>query len=296
MRSYKNGDTKVIIKNDGTKIRWGENPELPESIDLKITDFCSVGCPFCHESSTQKGIHGDKTFIYSLIGQMIRGSELAIGGGNPLDHPELEKILIYAKAKGVYANLTVNSESINGELDYFLRRNLISGLGISIPSRLYKLPNSLYELYCAHYDKIVFHLIAGIHDGYSIEDLFYRFKNAKVLILGFKSYGFGKKVASNKEKKRVLKFTRRQIVESLPQYKGRNISFDNLAVKQLMVKKLFPEEYERSFMGEDGQYTMYVDAVTQTFARSSTSDRISCKDKSLREMFRDVNPNREPIG
>lgn len=54
---YQNGNTTVIIMNDGTKIREYENaPEIlhPESIDVKITDYCDMGCAYCHESSTKK--------------------------------------------------------------------------------------------------------------------------------------------------------------------------------------------------------------------------------------------------
>jgi hypothetical protein len=58
---YKNGNTFVEIYADGTKIRTtadeeNPQPELPESIDLKITDYCDAGCAWCHENST---IHGN---------------------------------------------------------------------------------------------------------------------------------------------------------------------------------------------------------------------------------------------
>lgn len=57
LNQYINGNTLVTIYNDGTKIREynkDPQPEFPESIDLKITDYCDMGCPYCHESSTKK--------------------------------------------------------------------------------------------------------------------------------------------------------------------------------------------------------------------------------------------------
>ena len=52
------------------------------------------------------------------------------------------------------------------------------------------------------------------------------------------------------------------------------MSFDNLAIQQLKPQRLFadPSRYEMQYMGEEGKFSMYIDAVTQTFALSSYSD------------------------
>lgn len=47
---YKNGNTLVTLLNDGTKIREYEGTpisEFPESIDIKITNYCDLACSFC---------------------------------------------------------------------------------------------------------------------------------------------------------------------------------------------------------------------------------------------------------
>lgn len=49
----------------GTKVRFSfndnapkyEKSEVPELVDLNITDFCDKGCKFCYKDSTQKGKH-----------------------------------------------------------------------------------------------------------------------------------------------------------------------------------------------------------------------------------------------
>lgn len=63
---YKNGNYRVRIYDDGTKVRETIDPndnkfiaEFPESIDLKITNRCDMGCKMCHENSTIDGAHGD---------------------------------------------------------------------------------------------------------------------------------------------------------------------------------------------------------------------------------------------
>ena len=50
------------------------------------------------------------------------------------------------------------------------------------------------------------------------------------------------------------------------------VSFDNLAIEQLDVKRLLTqEEWDEFYMGDDGSTTYYVDMVERKFARSSTA-------------------------
>lgn len=54
--SYINGNYKVTIYEDGTKVRLTKDddfiPDFSENCDVKITDKCSVGCPFCLTENT----------------------------------------------------------------------------------------------------------------------------------------------------------------------------------------------------------------------------------------------------
>lgn len=51
------------------------------------------------------------------------------------------------------------------------------------------------------------------------------------------------------------------------------VSFDNLAIEQLEVSRLMSkDEWNEFFMGEDGNYTMYIDLVKQQFARCSIAE------------------------
>ena len=66
------------------------------------------------------------------------------------------------------------------------------------------------------------------------------------------------------------------------------VSFDNLALKQLEVKRLLTEdEWNEFFMGDDGEMTCYCDLVNKTYSISSTSpleERFPLTDDIL-EMF-----------
>ena len=91
---YLNGNTSVVIYQDGTKVREILDIESngfihPESIDVKITNYCDMGCLYCHESSTTSGTHANLERLLKIIKCLPSGVELAIGGGNPLSHPDL---------------------------------------------------------------------------------------------------------------------------------------------------------------------------------------------------------------
>lgn len=68
---YRNGNYDVILNTkNGTKIRKNDldffAPETAESIDLKITNSCDMGCAFCLKPSA-KLIVGDSTKSISEI-------------------------------------------------------------------------------------------------------------------------------------------------------------------------------------------------------------------------------------
>lgn len=109
--SYKNGNYNVHIFEDGTKVRENKldffKPEFPESFDLKITNKCDRGCLYCHENSIVNGKHGDILNL-PFIDSMHPYTEIAIGGGNPLEHPDLYKFLELCKEKQFIPSMTVN--------------------------------------------------------------------------------------------------------------------------------------------------------------------------------------------
>ena len=295
IRTYKNGDVGVIIKGDGTKIRVAEGPpELPESIDLKITDYCDAGCSYCHESSTTRGKHADTDFIIEIIDQMIPGTELAIGGGNPLSHPDLNEILRYAAANDIIPNLTINEKHLDEAIEkkvYYWE----GGIGISISTN----PNiDKIKKLTRQKDHIVFHLIHMVHNKALCYLLAKKFELPKILILGYKNFGFGvkhgKDIDLNSYHANQLSCGSAFKNEFLR--RATNISFDNLALEQLKVKEyatdpeygfMSLDEWNKRYMGDDGSYTMYIDAVKEQYAVSSTSPRKAWGD-GLREAFEDI--------
>ena len=70
LAAYTNGNCSIEIHDDGTKTReWDGDaqPKFPESMDLKITDWCDGGCLYCHEKSTVNGRHSYLEDIQRLL-------------------------------------------------------------------------------------------------------------------------------------------------------------------------------------------------------------------------------------
>lgn len=281
---YSNGNTTVTILSDGTKIREYESIPVilhPESIDVKITDYCDMGCAYCHESSTTKGVHGDLTRLLDIIQELPAGVELAIGGGNPLAHPHLITFLQALKNRGIIANLTVNQGHLKTYQDmlvYLIKDELVKGVGISITSNNFKYLTPLIAIT----DNIVYHVIAGVNSVRQIEKLI-ELGNCKVLVLGYKIFGFGIDYHSKEVDNEITSW-----YKYLPRLVGKcTLSFDNLAIEQLNIQRLFTHDgWNKFYMGDDFCFTMYIDAVKQQYAPTSrNSNRVSFNTMPLLNYF-----------
>lgn len=282
LHRYKNGNVNVEIYSDGTKIReWpdGEKPvsEYPESCDLKITQYCDMDsvCVYCHEMSNKLGQHGDLDVINSIWASQKPGTELAIGGGNPLAHPGLPDFLRKMRSRGIIPNVTVNimhMKKFASMIRAFQTEKLIYGLGISYrgSKSLALLPEDI------DYSNVVFHMIMGIHDLADcravIDWCVERSITPKILLLGYKTFGNGVHHYTD-ELKQTLSIWKSVYLRALLQSKHRVVvSFDNLAISQLDLKKQVSEDvWNELFQGEDRTHTFYIDAVKGEVAGTSTS-------------------------
>lgn len=311
--NYKNGCVDVTIYDDGTKIRewddekYGIEPELefPESADIKVTNFCDAGCFMCHEQSGLQGKHGNLEKLSDMIerSNLPEGIEFAIGGGNPLTTPGIEKFLEIEKSRNHIINITMNYNHIspNGKyrqqtIDY-LKRGLIKGLGVSVMD--YNLENFLNDKELQDVSSnIVIHIIEGINSFYNVKEKLFncKWKHPKVLILGKKNFGrYGmlsedKKAIDDKQ----TTIWRENILDFLKEFNGVT-SFDNLALERLDVLSKLPKEVvDTQWFGEEGTHTMYLDFVKEEYGRQSTSkDRKSIGDKTFREIYKDVYQHRK---
>lgn len=289
LNKYLNGNVTVTLFDNGTKIQeWDDNegahPDYPNSMDIKITDYCDAGCKWCHEKSTIKGKHADLEYLLEIIQDLPKGTELAIGGGNPLSHPSLVPFLKTCKSLGLIPNLTVNYFHIIAQyplINKLIDNKLIYGLGLSIPDDF---DDSIINLINKK-DNVVYHVITGVND-LSILD---KIKNScvkKCLILGYKNYGRGENCITPELISSIDNWD-----ENLGQYiKKIHLSFDNLALKQLNIKQyLTDEKWSRFYCGTDGAFTMYIDAVEQKYAMSSTNPNKYDLVGNIKGIFANIN-------
>lgn len=284
---YKNGNYDVILLKDGTKIRYNKldnlTPSFAESIDCTITTKCDGGCEYCYLECNNNGVHADLS--QPFFDTLHKGQELALNG-NDLTHPDLANFLIRMKKQGVICNLTVNQKHflrcVEG-IDILSKLGLIHGIGISLTDssdeRLYK------EL--KRFPNAVIHTIDGLltkEDIYNMSD-----EGIKMLILGYKIIGRGVDYFNRYELyiDNNIKYLRDNIEEISKHFAV--VSFDNLSLQHLDMKSKLPKkEWDALYMGDEGQYTFFIDAVNKKFAVSSlTEEKYDLMD-SVDDMFRKV--------
>lgn len=287
---YNNGNFRTQIFVDGTKIRETEddefNPAFAENMDVKITNYCDMGCPFCHEGSTTDGKFGD-ILNEKFIDTLHPYQEVALGGGDTTSHPDLIPFLHKLKERKVIANMTVNQIHFEKKQDLIkqlVNERLIYGLGVSIVN-----PTEHFIELISQYPNAVIHVINGILKPSDLEVL--ANKNLKMLILGYKRLRRGndwiREDHENIMEKQMWLYD--NLAEIIKQFNV--VSFDNLAIEQLNVRRLMNnEDWNEFYMGDDGSMTYYIDMVERKFARSSTADfdkRYDLMD-SVDDMFRKI--------
>ena len=299
LHTYTNGNCAVTLYGDGTKVREYEgepDPMHPESMDIKITNRCQHNCAFCHEKSTPEGAHADIAKLLEVLEPLPAGVEVALGGGNVFEHPDLMHLLLKLQTQGLVANMTVNLEDAfihAQELHHFQGLGQIHGLGVSVPP----FSKGTYPKPLFANGNVVFHLIAGVNyvtDVQALQKLCAEWGiPCKVLVLGYKNWGRGKAYHQG-HKASVTSCLKewKTGLGTLFTAKRLTLSFDNLALKQLnVVIYLTPKQWAEFYMGDDGQFTMYVDAVKQEFAMSSISTgRVPFAKSTLLDYFKSLQP------
>ena len=290
LTTYTNGNYHVTLLNDGTKIRYNrlDNliPAFAESIDCNITERCDGGCGYCYLGCNEDGKHADLN--QSFFDTLHRGQELALNG-NDLSHPQLKEFLIRMKNQGVICNLTVNQIHLIRCIDKIrelVNEELIYGLGVSLvnsaDSRLY--------YYLKEFPNAVLHTIDGLLSSENIYNL--SDKNIKLLILGYKVLGRGDDYYNkhHDEIENNIEWLKNNIMYLKNAFNV--ISFDNLAIEHLDLKNQVAKDiWKYSYMGDEGSYTFYIDAVNKKFALSSLSPiQYNLRD-SVDEMFNYIRGN-----
>ena len=273
-KEYKNGNYTVSINLDnGTKIRENNldnlTPAFAENCDVTISTVCDGGCEWCYMNCTPDGKHGD-IMNPKFLDTLHEWTELAING-NDLTHPDLIPFLEKMKKKNIIVNMTVNQKHFEAKQDMirrFYSAKLINGLGVSLVKPTYEFIKLVKQ-----YSNAVIHTIAGITntDDYRL----LAFNDLKVLILGYKKVGRGKSYLDNDVEFRSnieidMRILSYWIETMINDNWFKVVSFDNLALEQLDVRRLLSDdEWNEFYAGDEGSHTFYIDLVKKKFAKNS---------------------------
>ncbi|MFA5395706.1 MAG: radical SAM protein [Methanogenium sp.] len=147
--------------------------EYPEFYDVKITSFCTGKCPWCYQSSTPVGEHFEnivekcKQFFGSLT-ENQRPFQIALGGGNPNQHPDFVKLLKYLSSIEIIPNYTTNGIGLTDEI-LKATKKYCGGVAVSCHPHLEKIWKEAVKKLVVRKIKTNLHII--VSDKKSIEYL-----------------------------------------------------------------------------------------------------------------------------
>lgn len=278
-RLIKNGNYYILLDYQNNKrlaLRISETPDMelipehPELVDIKLTDVCYIGCPFCYQNSQSDSLHGDfktiKTVIKSLNPNI---TEVAFGGGDVLQHPQIVEILEFAREHGLMSsNITMNWQSViryPGKVKEVMP--LLDAIGVSITGKgqIKQVVDKLKEINCFTPSRICYHIIPDLYSKELIIKILNEVKQysqeSDVLFLGFKTNGRGKNVRT----KHVDGM--REIFDYMIE-NNIELQCDTKFVKDYLdvVKEV---SSELTYDIKEGEYSMNIDCVENFYSQSS---------------------------
>lgn len=275
----------LFNRDRGTKLRFSfvrdidtpKRSEVPELVDVKITDKCFSACPYCYQGSTPRGDETDTSYLYYLAEQFAKERifEVAIGGGEPTTHPKFIYILEMFKSRGVIPNFTTRSLSWFKDYTFTSILPLIGSFAYSVET-----PKQIRELRTTldyHKDLIEqvrhsplnvnIHIVMGLHHDWQFRNLIRECLecNFTPILLGFKTTGRGAKTKQIPYDNWFHDI--QEIFTELKMY--RRIGIDTVMAEQY--GDLLEENGVPSILYHKGEgtFSCYVDAVKQTLAKSS---------------------------
>lgn len=127
----------------GITFRWGktleDNPTfapVPELADISISNRCSKGCNYCYRSSMSDGALmtiEDYCDVLESMNSSEHGNvfQVALGGGEPLEHPDFFDIIDETVKRGIVPNFTTNGRLLTAE-SFERLKGKVGALAISI--------------------------------------------------------------------------------------------------------------------------------------------------------------------
>lgn len=160
--------TRFQIEDDKpiTKLKY------PEFYDIKLTNKCDGKCPWCYQDSSDREEHTPNIVesIFNFFGPMSKNErpfQVALGGGNPNEHPDFIEVLKTFDSLGIVPNYTTNGMGITPEICYNTEK-YCGGVAVSLHPHLEEYwSNAIWEFDAYKVPVINAHII--ISDKESID-------------------------------------------------------------------------------------------------------------------------------
>lgn len=208
IRRHSEGYNFVADTETGITMRWGKSfsddpyrAPIPELVDISISNHCTKGCSFCYRDSIPNNVFmslADYEFVIKSLASERWGNvfQVALGGGEPLEHPDFIDILKVTRNYGVVPNFTTNAMHISKEIAEQIKP-LVGAVAISFPN-IKAIPTSKAHIFIEEGIRTNIHFILdrkSIKQGIEIlegrhNELLKGFNS--IIFLTFKPMGRGK--------------------------------------------------------------------------------------------------------
>jgi hypothetical protein len=275
----------LFSRYDGTKLRIGADPFAkhsraltPELVDLKITNRCDAGCAFCYQGSTSRGIHAPLTAIEKILDDLaeLKVLEVAIGGGEPTEHPEFAEIIKAAAFRGIVPNFTTYSDRWLSKPDLVKTvATHCGGIGVSVNSAadVAKVVAIRHAMSATgmRYDAVAAQHALGtlpIEKSAELVKLMDE-EYLPLLLLGYKKTGRGAGFPAHDSTSPEAQRTMLRALEN----RGENLSVDTAIVETMPILLDGVLQAKALVSPGEGLFSCYLDAVTGRMAPSSYADK-----------------------
>ena len=239
--------------------------ETPELVDIKITDYCTQGCAYCYQGSTRNGKHAYVPNIKKIATSLkeLKVFEVAIGGGEPTQHPHFSKILDIFRERDIVPNFTSRSTQ-------WLKSRQLPGIIKNMGAVAFSVNNGkgvtkfkkAAEAADIPYNKIHFQYVIGTGSDNDLKSIFKAANGFQVTLLGYKTTGRGSTfLPQAKPEQDWITIVKECGFYSL----GIDTALAQQYEKQLKDMKIPENTYHLL----EGKFSMYIDAVNLTMAPSS---------------------------
>lgn len=247
---------------------------IPELVDLKITDYCPIGCAFCYQDSTKDGVHASTSDLHTIIDSLaeLEVFEIAIGGGEPTMHPDFLNILRYAKDRHVTPNFTTKSLAWLKKADtakQILDTTGMFAFSVTDVSEIEKVLASLGMLQnerSNHYTKkLSVQYVLGTTDLETFGAIakFCVKNNIRLTILGYKQVGRGPAFTPHDHTDWF------SVLNDAYSNAWSPVGIDTAVVQQFESELKAAGIPEQWYHKDEGKFSAYIDGVAMTMAPSS---------------------------